>query len=123
VAKSAPARDGRTTEKEPPDFSFSIGILYADKDECVSKNRIFTIHRINFEQNAGFDGGDRWAVTVSYDDGRESEIITLGSNDRRDAELRAAAVHIERHGPIPNARLVRFGKAYYFRTTASMQPS
>ena len=52
---------------------------------------------------------------VQANDARPEEIITLQSNDGRDAELYAAAAHIEKHGPIHNTKLVKSGKAYYFR--------
>lgn len=109
------AERARTTSSNTTEFSFSTGALYADKDEYTSKNLIFTINAIEFQEKRGFEGADRWAVTVSFDDGRPHEIVTLQSNDERDAELRAAATHIENHGPIPNTVLVKSGKAYYFR--------
>src|SRR5690349_13170854 len=100
---------------QPSTFSFSSGVLYADKDEYIGKGLVFTINAIEFQEKAGFEQTDRWAVMVTVDDGRPDEIITLQSNERRDAELRAAADHIAKHGPIPNTQLVKSGKAYYFR--------
>ena len=64
-------------------------------------------------------GADRWAIYVQANDARPEEIITLQSNDERDAELYAAAAHIEKHGPIRNTKLVKSGKAYYFRNGRS----
>ena len=97
-------------------FSFSRIPLYSEKDELIAKKLIFTIKSIEFQEKAGFEQTDRWAVTVSVDDGRPDEIITLQSNEKRDAELQTAAAHIAKHGPIHNTQLVKSGKAYYFRT-------
>ena len=104
-----------TTSHGSTEFSFSTGALYADKDEYVSKKLVFTINAIEFQEKRGFEGADRWAVDVSVADGRPDEIITLQSNEERDAELQSAAAHIENHGPISNTTLVKSGKAYYFR--------
>jgi hypothetical protein len=115
--KTETSRDKRTstTTNGSAEFSFSTGALYADKDEYVSKKLVFTINGIDFQEKRGFEGADRWAVTVSANDGRPDEIITLQSNDERDADLQSAAAHIENHGPIGNTTLVKSGKAYYFR--------
>jgi hypothetical protein len=98
-----------------PEFSFSAGVLYADKDEYLAKGLVFTIKSIEFQEAGGFEDTDRWAITVSVDDGRPDEIITLQSNEARDAELKAAAGHIAKCGPIRNTQLVKPGKAFYFR--------
>jgi hypothetical protein len=115
--KAQPARAERaSTSHDSTEFSFSSVPLYAEKDEYLAKTLIFTIKEIEFQENAGFEEGtDRWAVTVSPNDGRPDEIITLQANEKRDAELEAAAAHIKEHGPIPNHKLVKSGKAYYFR--------
>jgi hypothetical protein len=105
----------RTATQKDAEFSFSSGALYGDKDEYVAKGLIFTIKAVAFQPTAGYDGADRWAVTVSPDDGRPDEIITLQSNQNRDAELKAAAAHITKHGQIRNTKLVKSSKAYYFR--------
>lgn len=107
-----------TTSQDATEFSFSTGVLYADKDEYLAKGLIFTIKSIEFQENAGFEGTDRWAVTVSVNDGRHDEIITLQSNEARDAELEAAAAHIAKYGPIRSTQLVKPGKAFYFRKVA-----
>ncbi|MGA8534266.1 MAG: hypothetical protein WB615_09190 [Candidatus Tumulicola sp.] len=101
------------------EFLFSSGILYADKDEYVEKELVLTINAIEFQKKAGFEQSDRWAVTVTIDDGRPDEIITLPSNEQRDAELQDAAAHIAEHGPICNVQLVKSGKAFYFRNVAA----
>ena len=109
------AERARTTSSNTTEFSFSTGAIYADKDEYISKRLIFTIKAIEFQEKRGFEGADRWSVTASFDDDRPDEIVTLQSNNERDAELWAAAAHIENQGPIPNTVLVKSGKAYYFR--------
>ena len=103
---------------QPETFSFSSGALYADKDEYIAKKLVFTIKAIEFEEHGGFEGAPRWTITVSVDDGRPDDLITLQSNERRDAELQAAADHIAKHAPIRSAQLVKSGKAYYFRNVA-----
>jgi hypothetical protein len=112
------AREARisTTAHDEAEFSFSSGgDAYADLDEYIAKGLVFTIKDAAFQPQAGYEGANRWAITVSPDDGRPDEIITLQSNEKRDAELKAAAAHIAKHGPISNTKLVKSGKAYYFR--------
>jgi hypothetical protein len=112
-----------STPNRRAEFSFSSGPLYADKDEIVAKGIILTINAIEYQEKAGFEDSDRWAVTVSPGDGRPDEVITLQSNDKRDAELAAAAAHVEDHGPIRNVRLFKSGKAYYFRNALETETS
>ena len=116
--KTARTERASASSQDDAEFSFSNGVLYADKDEYIDKNLTFTIKQIEFQPGAGFEGADRWAITVAADDDRPDEIITLQSNDRRDAELQAAAAHIEDRGPIRNKKLGKSGKAYYFRNAA-----
>lgn len=121
--KSQSARAERApTTKDATEFTFSSGAQYADKDEFVAKGLVFSITVIEFQEGAGYEGADRWAITVSPEGGRPDEIITLQSNDNRDAELRAAAEHIAKRGPIANTKLVKSGKAYYFRKAAETKP-
>ncbi|MFY9663352.1 MAG: hypothetical protein WAL67_06815 [Candidatus Cybelea sp.] len=123
--KTATTRKSRskTTSRDETEFSFSSGPFYAEKDEYLAKGLIFTINAIEFQEKAGIDNSDRWAVLVSVGDGRPDELITLPSNDKRDAELVAAAAHIEDRGPIRNCKLVKSGKAYYFRNAAETKSS
>ena len=104
-------------------FSFSGGPLWAEKDEYIAKGLSFSMNQVEHQPKAGFEGADRWAITVSVDDGRPDEIITLQSNEGRDAELKAAAAHIAKHGPIHNVKLVKRGKAYYFRNATETKAS
>lgn len=112
-----------TSSHDATEFSFSSGALYADKDEYIAKNLTFTIKAIEYQKGTGFEGADRWSVIVCPNDGRPDEIITLQANEKRDAELQAAADHIEKHGPIGNTKLVKSGKAYYFRKAAETEKS
>jgi hypothetical protein len=116
--KSQTARGKRasTTSRESTEFSFSSVTLYADKDEYLAKGIGFAVKAIEFQEQAGFEGGDRWAITVCPTDGRPDEIITLQSNAKRDAQLQAAKEHITKRGPISDVRLVKSGKAFYFDT-------
>jgi hypothetical protein len=118
---SPPRNDPKATSNGAPEFSFSRGPLYAEKDEYLAKRLVFTMNTIEFQEKAGVENTDRWAVTVSPDDGRPDEVITLSSNDKRDAELVAATSHIEDHGPIRKCTLVKIGKAYYFRNAAETE--
>jgi hypothetical protein len=117
--KAQPARDARTpSTQDATAFSFSSGAKYAVKEDYLAKHVIFAITAIEYQEDAGFDGAPRWAVAVTPDDGETAEIITLQANDKRDTEMRTAADHIVKQGPIRNVRLVKHGKAYYFETVA-----
>jgi hypothetical protein len=97
-------------------FSFSSAPLYADKDEYVAKKLAFTIKSIEFQKGAGFEGADRFAITVSVNDGRPDEIITLQANEKRDQQLQGAKAHLEAHGSIHNVQLVKRGKTFYLNS-------
>ena len=111
----------QTTSKRPrkshasnqdDEFSFGSGQLYANNDEYAAKGIPFDILSIEFEPGKGFEGRDRWALQISGKD-REPELMTLGSNPKRDEELRRAQVHLKRGGTFKNVRLRRSGNAYY----------
>ena len=93
-------------------FSFGSGNSYADNAEYANKNLAFDVLAIARETGRGFDGKDRWALTVKTAD-RYFEILTLGCNVKRDEELAAAQAHLARGGTIVNKRLRRSGNAYY----------
>lgn len=95
-------------------FSFGEGTIYANKDEYVDKALRFDILEIVFEEGQGFQGADRWKVTVQPHDREDQEIITMGSNPARDAVMDKALNYVVAHGKIPNAKLVKSGNAYYF---------
>jgi hypothetical protein len=104
-----------SAEPAADEFSFdSVGSPFADKSEYIEKKLTFRILAIEREEGRGFDDGDRWAVTVEPNDGRGAEIITLGCNEQRDAKMIAAQQNLAARGPIPNVRLKKSGKAYYF---------
>ncbi|MGA8474038.1 MAG: hypothetical protein WB681_03130 [Candidatus Cybelea sp.] len=94
-------------------FSFGTGHVYADNLEFASKGLRFDILEIKFEPGRGYEGHDRWLVTVKVAD-REPEQLSLGSNPGRDQQLRDAQAHLARGGKIENVRLRQSGKAYYF---------
>jgi len=94
------------------EFSFGSGKAYADNEEYASKGLQFDIMEIAFEPGAGYEGRDRWALTVNCAD-REAEILTLGSNPKRDQQLREAEAHLKRGGSLKNVRLRQSGNAYY----------
>ncbi len=93
-------------------FSFGSGNTYADNSEYASKGLQFDVLAVTFEAGRGFEGQDRWLITVKVAD-RESEQLSLGSNPKRDEQLKAAQAHLERGGTIANVRLRRSGNAYY----------
>ncbi len=93
-------------------FSFGSGRSYADAAEYASKGLTFDILAIVRETGRGYDGKDRWTITVKATN-RECEILTLGCNPKRDKELAAAQAHLARGGTIVNKRLRRSGTAYY----------
>jgi hypothetical protein len=120
----------RTSSKRPPanssdsaGFSFAIGTPYADKTEYTEKNLLFKVASIEFEEGRGFDGADRWSVTVQPEDGRGSELLTFSCNDKRDQQMHAALQYINRNGPIHGVRPKRFGKAYYLDNGATVNPT
>jgi len=102
--------------QSPTDFSFSTVPLYADKDEFLAKKLVFTIKSIEYEEHGGFEGAPRWSITVTVDDGRQDEIVTLQANEKRDQQLQAAKSYLEAHGPIHNVQLVKRGRSFYFNT-------
>jgi hypothetical protein len=110
---SAKPPKGAPTPIKEEIFSFGSGRLYADNDEYASKDLPFDILTIAFESGRGFEGGDRWAITVKAKD-RDPEVMTLGANPKRDEQLQAAQAYLDRVGPITNVRLRRSGNAYYF---------
>ncbi len=67
-------------------FSFGSGRAYADNAEYASKGLTFDVLAIAREAGRGYDGKDRWALTVKAAD-RDREILTLGCNPKRDEEL------------------------------------
>lgn len=93
-------------------FSFGNGKPYADNEEYASNGLLFDILEIAFERGKGYEGRDRWALTVNCA-GREAEILTLGSNPKRDEQLREAQAHLKRGGALKNVRLRQSGNAYY----------
>jgi hypothetical protein len=68
-------------------FSFGSGHAFADNAEFASKGLRFDIVEIKFEPGRGYEGHDRWLVTVKVAD-REPEQLSLGSNPGRDQQLR-----------------------------------
>jgi hypothetical protein len=84
----------------------------------LAKKLVFTIKSIEYEEHGGFEGAPRWSITVTVDDGRPDEIITLQANEKRDEQLQAAKAYLDANGPIHNVQLAKHGKAFYFNTTA-----
>lgn len=112
--KHAVSRATKTARASGNDtFSFGSATAYADNAEYAEKGLAFAILTIAFEPGRGYEGRDRWAVTVKAED-RDPEIMTLGANAKRDEQLRAAQAHLARGGAIKNVRLHRSGNAYYF---------
>lgn len=106
-----------TRSRPSPKGSFSFGKRqrYADNAAYAKEGTLFDIIEIAFEPERGFEHSDRWAITVRAK-GQESEVITLGSNQKRDEELRDAQRHLEHAGVIRDVRLIHSGNAYYFRS-------
>lgn len=98
--------------KTSDNFSFGSGRAYVDNAEVASKGLAFDILAIVREPGRGFDGKDRWSLTVKAAD-RDCEILTLGCNPKRDEEFAAAQKHLERGGTITNKRLRLSAGAYY----------
>jgi hypothetical protein len=105
-------KSARTTTRQNADFSFGSSQRYANASEYAERAFTFSIEAIEFEPKRGYEGHDRWAITVHIKD-RDPETLTLGSNPKRDEQLRAAQAHLKRGGTIVNKRLRRSGSAFY----------
>src|SRR5438552_44718 len=103
----------RQSSSEGAGFTFSSAIPYATKDELLEKDLSFTVKAIECQPSRGFDNQDRWAITIEPDDDRGEELLTFGSNEKRDALLKTAATFIKQQGAIRHVRLGKSGKAYY----------
>lgn len=93
-------------------FSFGSSRSFASNEEYAGERLTFDILAMTYEPGRGYEGRDRWAVTVKVAD-RDPQILSLGSNPGRDEELRAAQAHLERGGAIVNKRLRLKDGAYY----------
>lgn len=114
MPKPTSSTRGKTPVSETVEtFSFGSGRKFADNAEYASKGIRFDILAIAYETGKGYEGQNRWAITVKAAD-REAEVLSLGSNPGRDTELQAAQAHFDRGGFLKNKRLVRRGNAYYF---------
>lgn len=109
--------NSKSVKNGESEFTFSSGTPYADKAEYIEKGLVFKITAIELQAGRGFDGEDRWSITVEPIDGRGAEIITFSCNEKRDHQLQAAKEHIKQHGPIANVRLHKSGNAYYLENT------
>ena len=97
-------------------FLFPPALLVTRKRTTSQLRSVaFAIISVDVDPGGGFTGENRWKVTVVRDDNGESEIITLPTNEKRDAQLKAAKEHITASGPISGVKLVKRGNAYYFR--------
>lgn len=115
--KGRTPRKKRTTTTDSTPFSFpDQSGRYVTKDEYVAAETPFALVDVEFQPTAGYNETPRWCATVAPNDGRPHELLTLGSNPKRDTQMQAAKAHIDAHGPIPNLRLVKIGNAYYFRS-------
>jgi hypothetical protein len=111
MKQTARRQNARSTPRDQG-FSFGSGSAYADAAEYAEKALTFDILAVVFEPKRGFEGRDRWALTVQVK-GRDPEILTLGSNPKRDEQLRQAEAYLKRGGVIKNKRLRLSGGAYY----------
>jgi hypothetical protein len=113
-------RSKRKTTAESADFSFSTGAVpYADKAAYVANQVVFNLTALEYQAKRGYNGVDRWAATVMLQDGKTVEVITLPTNDKRNAQLEAAKNYIDANGSIPNLQLAKAGSAFYFRPDKS----
>ncbi len=94
------------------EFSFGSGTSFANNDEYASKELKFEILEIKFDEGRGYEGGDRWALTVETA-GREREVMSLGSNPKRDVQMREAQAHLHRGGALKGKKLRLSGNTYY----------
>ena len=90
--------------------------LYASKDEHIDKGLLFDIHGVEFQREQGFEGADRWLLTIEthYPNGKiVNEIMSFGPNQKRDEQMSAAIVYIKKNGPVEHCRLAKSGNAQY----------
>ena len=90
--------------------------LYASKDEHIDKGLLFDIHGVEFQRGQGFEGADRWLLTIEthYPNGKiVNEIMSFGPNQKRDEQMSAAIVYIKKNGPVEHCRLAKSGNAQY----------
>jgi hypothetical protein len=93
-------------------FSFGSGRTFGENEEYANLGITFDILAIVLEPGRGYEGRDRWAITVKAAD-RGEQILSFGSNPGRDEELRAAQDHLKNGGTITNKRLRLKDGAYY----------
>jgi hypothetical protein len=105
-------RTTRGNAKGTETFSFGSGNAYVKPEEIAADGLPFDIPAIEFQAERGFEGRDRWALTIKRD-GHDPEILTLGSNPGRDEQLQGAQAFLERGGSLRNIRLVLRGNTYY----------
>ena len=111
------------SSNDSAEFTFSSELPYANKDEYIEKDLSFTLKAIEFQAGKGFEKQDRWALTVEPDDGRGEELLTFGSNEKRDAVLKSAQAFIKQQGPIHGVRLRKSGNAYYLHNSGHPKAS
>jgi hypothetical protein len=111
-SKTKPTNGNGGLPDTAENFSFGSARAYADNVEYADNGTTFDVLAIVHETGRGYDGKDRWALTVKAAD-RDGEILTLGCNPKRDEELVAAQAHLARGGAIKGKRLRRSGNAYY----------
>ena len=70
------------------------------KNKFLAKKLVFTIKSIEYEEQAP-EGAPRWSITVTVDDGRPDEIITLQTNEKRDEQLQAPKAYLDANRPNP----------------------
>ncbi len=102
----------RGNAKGTETFSFGSGTAYVKPEEIARTGLPFDISSIEFQPNRGFEGRDRWALSIQRPD-HDPEILTLGSNPGRDAQLKEAQAFLERGGSLRNIRLALRGNTYY----------
>ncbi len=112
MKRTAPKASSTSKAPASDAFSFGSGNPYADNAEYAEKALLFDILAIEFEPGRGYEGRDRWALTVKAKD-RSAEVLSLGSNEKRDEQLRNAQAHLKRGGCLKNKRLRRSRNAYY----------
>lgn len=98
--------------------------LYASKDEHIDKGLLFDIKNVEFQRAAGYEGADRWLLTIDtiYPNGMTvNEIMSFGVNEKRDEQMRAAIVYIKKNGPVKSCRLAKSGNAMYINVATEAE--
>jgi hypothetical protein len=103
-------------------FAYS-GIKYAENKDLAEKKTAFEIIRVErvhkvFTKDGFTEEVDQWETTIRTLSDDEEFIVSLTCNEQRDENMTAALTALERGKKLTDYRLVKSGRAYYFKRAA-----